>query len=144
MRFSAGVLLFMLFVGLMLTACTGTSEDAAEAASNPRDVPEGDAAQGRELIANYGCGACHTIAGVPGADSQVGPPLTNFHQRAYIAGTLANNWQNLVTWIQLPQSVEPGTAMPNLGVSESEARDMAAYLYNQPAASLFSFNSGSP
>lgn len=32
-------------------------------------------------------------------------------------------------WVMNPQAVEPGTAMPDLGVSEPEARHIAAYLY---------------
>ena len=52
-----------------------------------------------------------------------------FARRAYIAGQLPNDPENLVRWIQDPQGVEPGTAMPNLGVTAAVARDMAAYLY---------------
>jgi hypothetical protein len=59
----------------------------------------------------------------------VGPPLSNFALRAYIAGQLPNQPENLLRWLQDPQEVEPGTAMPNLGVGLSVARDMAAYLY---------------
>jgi cytochrome c len=59
----------------------------------------------------------------------VGPPLTTFARRAYIAGQLPNQPENLIRWIQDPQAVEPGTAMPNLRVSPVVARDMAAYLY---------------
>jgi cytochrome c1 len=59
----------------------------------------------------------------------VGPPLTQFGLRAYIAGQLPNQPDNLLRWLQDPQGVEPGTAMPNLGVGPAAARDMAAYLY---------------
>jgi cytochrome c len=59
----------------------------------------------------------------------VGPPLTQFTHRAFIAGEVPNNGEFLVRWISVPQSIEPGTAMPNLGVSEAQARDIAAYLY---------------
>jgi cytochrome c len=59
----------------------------------------------------------------------VGPPLTMFARRAYIAGQLSNEPNNLIRWIRDPQAVEPGTAMPNLGVAPAVARDMAAYLY---------------
>jgi cytochrome c1 len=60
----------------------------------------------------------------------VGPPLTRFADRAYIAGQLPNDPQSLIRWIQDPQTVEPGTAMPDLGVGPEVARDMAAYLYS--------------
>jgi cytochrome c1 len=62
------------------------------------------------------------------------PPLDHFYARSYIAGRLPNTEENLLKWIQDPQQIEPGTAMPNLGVSEDEARDIAAYLYHQPSA----------
>jgi cytochrome c len=92
-------------------------------------VPGGDAARGSRLVAQYGCGSCHVIPGVPGAHGAVGPPLIAFAHRAYIAGTLRNEPGSLVRWIRFPQSVEPGTVMPDLGVTEPDARDIAAYLY---------------
>jgi cytochrome c len=94
----------------------------------PAEVPEGDPARGARLIAELGCGSCHSVPGVRDADGLVGPPLDHFGRRAYIAGELTNNGANLQRWIRDPQSVEPGTAMPNLGVSEIDARDIAAYL----------------
>jgi cytochrome c2 len=92
-------------------------------------VVAGDPEQGREAIYAYGCGSCHQIPGVPSANATVGPPLENWANRYYIAGTLTNTPDNLITWIRNPQGIEPGTAMPNLDVTEQEARDMAAYLY---------------
>jgi hypothetical protein len=68
------------------------------------------------LIAEYGCGSCHTIPGVPGADATAAPPLERFYERTYIAGKLANTKENLALWIRDPQEIEPGTAMPDLGV----------------------------
>jgi cytochrome c2 len=94
-----------------------------------RDVPGGEPEQGKQLMqVTYGCGACHVIPGVPGATGKVGPPLDYFAERVFIAGQLPNTPDNLVRWIRNPQSVEPGTAMPDLGVSEPHARDIAAYL----------------
>ena len=58
-----------------------------------------------------------------------GPPLTRIGDRTYIAGMLRNTPANLVRWIREPQAVIPGNAMPNMGVSEADARDIAAYLY---------------
>ena len=99
----------------------------------PRPASDDTLAAGRRLIASYGCGACHTIPGVPGADAAVGPPLDHFYQRSYIAGLLPNTEANLVQWIQDPQRIQPGNAMPNLGVSASDAAAIAAYLYHQPS-----------
>jgi cytochrome c1 len=85
--------------------------------------------RGIQTIVMKGCGSCHTIPGIRAADGVVGPPLLFFARRTYIAGELPNTPENLVRWIRSPQSVEPDTAMPNLGLSEQQARDVAAYLY---------------
>ena len=82
-----------------------------------------------EIVA-YGCGACHTIAGVSGANADIGPNLDHFSQRRYIAGRLPNTAPNLIRWIESPQQVDPGNVMPDLGVSDQNARDIAAYLYS--------------
>ena len=117
-----------------LSACgvgehASTIPPAAAAQFGSREVPGGDASRGRRAIAAYGCGACHVVPGVTGARGLVGPPLTSYAHRAYVAGNLPNTPANLVRWIQVPQSIEPGSAMPNLDVAEADARDMAAYLY---------------
>lgn len=90
---------------------------------------EGDPEQGRALIGKVGCGTCHTIPGFDGANGLVGPPLDHMASRVYIAGVLRNTPDDMVTWLRNPQSVVPGNAMPNFGLSEEQARDIAAYLY---------------
>lgn len=95
----------------------------------PAEVPNGDPGRGAELISRYGCGSCHTVPGVKGADGLVGPPLTSFGSRSYIAGELVNSGPNLQRWVMDPQAVEPGTAMPGLGVNATDAQDIAAYLF---------------
>jgi cytochrome c len=109
-------------VGLLLLGACGRQPPRAVAAG-------GDPTRGKVQMVAYGCGSCHVIPGVDGARGLVGPPLTHFAQRAFIAGEVPNNDQFLVRWISVPQAIEPGTAMPNLGVSEAQARDIAAYLY---------------
>jgi cytochrome c len=94
-----------------------------------RPVPGGDPRRGELALMEYGCGSCHVIPGVEGAVGKVGPPLTDFAERSYIAGAVPNTSEQLVSWIMDPHGIEPGTLMPNLGVSEAEARDMTAYLY---------------
>lgn len=93
-------------------------------------VPAADPDRGRTLLSSHGCVGCHTVPGVPGADGRVGPRLDRLREQAYIAGVLPNSPQNMVIWIQRPKEVDPKTAMPNLGVSEADARDIAAYLYS--------------
>lgn len=89
----------------------------------------GDESRGRIAIRQRGCGSCHDIPGVPAANGLVGPSLSKFAMRTYIAGNLLNKPDNLIRWIQTPHEFEPGTAMPDTGVRGQEARDIAAYLY---------------
>ena len=88
----------------------------------------GDPAAGRRLIAAYDCGVCHRIPGVPGAKGVVGPPLRGFGAHVYIAGRFENTAPMLARWILDPPALKPSTAMPAVGVDETEARDIAAYL----------------
>ena len=87
-----------------------------------------DTARGRALLAQYQCGRCHVIPDVPAATGTSAPALTAWGRRSYIAGQLQNEPQNLQRWLRSPRSVVPGAAMPDLGVSEADARDMAAHL----------------
>jgi cytochrome c2 len=81
------------------------------------------------ILAN-GCGGCHTISGVPGAQGQVGPRLDSaLSSRLYLAGVVTNNKQNMIRWLRASRDMAPHTAMPSTGISGQEARDVAAYLY---------------
>jgi cytochrome c len=80
------------------------------------------------IMRHYGCPACHAIPGIPGANSTVGPPLEHLRRRSYFAGTLTNTQQNLSFWIRHPQQIHPGSAMPEMHVTQSDADQMAAYL----------------
>jgi cytochrome c1 len=108
----------------MLGLCS-CSEDVGSSAA---ETPGGSIARGRAGIVQYGCASCHTIPGIPGADALVGPPLDRIASRTYVAGVLVNTPENLVRWIQDPPGVDPLTAMPNLRVTESDARDIATFL----------------
>jgi cytochrome c len=114
---------FSLFVLLALAACRPQDDRTA------RQLTGGDPDRGRVAIRAYGCGACHTVPGVRGATGMVGPPLTAIADRLYLAGQVPNTPDNMKRWIREPQKIETGTAMPNLDVTEEDARDMAAYLY---------------
>lgn len=94
-----------------------------------RALTGGDPDAGRIALAQKPCGGCHQIPGVRGAKGKVGPPLTAFAGRTYIAGRLNNTPDNLTAWIIDPHVVDPKNAMPPTGVTPREARDMAAYLY---------------
>ena len=122
--------LWMLGAGLVLMVAGALSGCTGGKSEHPYSlVVNGNPLRGRELIVHYGCGACHTIPGIYTARGLVGPPLYFWSRRTIIAGELPNRPANLIRWIRNPPSVEPGTAMPNLGVTRRQARDIAAYLY---------------
>ena len=91
----------------------------------------GDPSRGEAMFIQYGCGSCHAMKDVRNATGTVGPPLDGVALRVIIGGHLANTPPNMERWIRDPQYVSPGTAMPNLGVSETDARDITAFLYTR-------------
>jgi mono/diheme cytochrome c family protein len=88
------------------------------------------ATRGRTAIPQYACQSCHVIHGVSGGQVSVGPRLNDYAQRRYIAGYLPNTPDNLARWLRSPQQVKPHSAMPDLGVTERDAADIAVYLLN--------------
>jgi cytochrome c len=113
---------------LALASCEGAGRGDATA-QRAAELTGGDPARGRAKMERYGCASCHTIPGVRGADSLVGPPLTRVASRTYVAGVLTNTPDNMIRWIKDPPGVDPLTAMPNLNVTDEDARDIAGYLY---------------
>lgn len=97
--------------------------------SDAPGVPGGDAERGKADIVAMGCGACHVIDGISGAYGRVGPALGGLAERSVVGGVLPNTPDNLIRWIQDAPSISPQTAMPNLGVTRQQARDIATYLY---------------
>ena len=88
---------------------------------------EGPAADGARVYAGSACVGCHTVRGV--SAGVIGPDLTHFGQRKTLAaGLLPNTTENLAAWIRDPQRLKPGAKMPALGLTEAQARAVAAYL----------------
>jgi putative membrane protein len=112
-------------VGTMSTlACTNAETYKAAAA-----MTGGDPNRGSEALTSYGCDTCHTIPGIRSARGLVGPPLTSVGSRVYLAGRVPNTPANITRWIQHPHAIDDKTAMPETGVTDQDARDIAAYLY---------------
>jgi cytochrome c2 len=118
-------------VGLAGAALAEFRHSQSQVRSKAEALTGGDAGRGRQAFASYGCGGCHALSGVPRARGLVGPPLDRIARRAIIGGRLQNTPSNLMRWIENPQSVAPGTAMPALGVTPGDRRDIAAFLYTR-------------
>jgi putative membrane protein len=111
---------------LLLSISSGcTNHDTQWAA----EMTGGTPSRGKQAMRSYGCQSCHTIPGVAGAKALVGPPLKGIASRSYIAGVLSNTPDHMIEWLRNPPAVDSKTAMPNMNVTERDARDMAAYLY---------------
>jgi cytochrome c len=121
------LLIVSIALTLLSTGCDRLTRTEVQRAANL--TGGGDARSGQAEIRRYGCNTCHEISGIPGAHGLIGPPLDGIAQRYYIAGELPNTPPNLMLWIQHPRQVEAHTAMPDMGVTEQDSRDIAAYLY---------------
>jgi cytochrome c len=117
-------LMAVMALSALLAGCGGGAREKG------RELTGGDPHRGVSQIAQYGCGSCHTIPGIPGAHGRVGPTLEGFAGEMYVAGALPNNPPNVERWIQDPHSINEKTSMPNVGVSATDATDIAAYLYS--------------
>lgn len=103
----------------MIAACTQGKDGCG---------PRGDIRIGAAEITRNACGSCHEIPGIEEAFGRVGPSLRGFGTRQMIAGRLANTPANLQRWLKSPQSIAPGNAMPDEGLTGRQAHDIAAYL----------------
>jgi cytochrome c len=108
---------------LTLLACAHEDQRLAERISG------GSVARGRAAFERYGCGTCHELEGQANAQGHVGPALHDFALQQALPGGLPNTAEALTRWLREPRTVEPRTTMPNLGVTERDARDLAAFLY---------------
>ena len=113
----------MVLMTLALAACSGAGE------TRTRAVPAGDPERGLEIMREAGCGACHAIPGLDWPRGQVGPPLHGMGERALIGSGLPNRPATLIPYLMNAPDVDPGSAMPPMPITEEEARDVAAWLY---------------
>ena len=124
-----------LIVGAIAALALGFYADEryeiSELEAKAQAMTMGSVPRGQQAFGKYGCGGCHTVHHIPQASGTVGPPLDGVAARGIIGGRLSNNPDNMRLWIEDPQRVSPGTAMPNLGVTKQDSRDIAAFLYTR-------------
>ena len=111
-----------------LLVCAALASGCAKEKPASR-VAGGDPERGRLLVQQYQCAACHYIPEVQGVNGDAGPSLETMGRMSYIAGSIPNQPENMIRFLQNPPAVKPGTLMPALGISEDEARHMAAFMY---------------
>jgi len=126
-----GALAVFLFVVALLGIIYKFAEQGERMRMHAAAETGGDPVRGEAMFIQYGCGSCHSLEAVRTATGMVGPPLDGIARRMIIAGRLANDPSNMERWIRNPQQVTPGTAMPDLHVGESDARDITAFLYTR-------------
>ncbi len=103
---------------------------AAQLAPTTEPAPGGPVDQsdpvalGQSLYVSKGCTACHGR----NLEGGVGTNLQNYKSKQQIAGVLPLNEENLQKWLANPPAVKPGTAMPNLSLSENEIKALTAFL----------------
>ena len=130
-RLVGGVALFAVLTGAALAGGAYFNKRSAERRDFAMAITGGNPERAEAIIMQFGCGGCHTIPGVTGASGQVGPPLKGISARIYLGGVLANTPDNMIRWLLDPPAIDPLTAMPATGISEQQARDIAAYLYQR-------------
>lgn len=87
-----------------------------------------DPGRGKAVIERVACGACHVIPGVSWPKGRVGPSLEGFADQSLIAGQFPNRVEVLAQWVRDAPSMSPATGMPPAPITETEARDVAAFL----------------
>jgi len=112
----------LMTLAMLLAACGPT---------RPAPGIQGDPERGKIALTQYACHSCHAVPTIAGSKVFVGRPLADMAERRYIAGKVPNTQANLVRWLMDPQAIDPGNAMPNMGVSERDAIDISAYLLSQ-------------
>jgi cytochrome c2 len=120
----------ILLMILLIALAPGCKSAHEKALIEAKSRVGGDPERGAFVIQRYGCGGCHNIPGVVGAGGKAAPSLAHLTNEAYISGTLQNTPQNVMRWIRFPHSILPQTKMPELGIGETEARDITTYLWS--------------
>src|SRR2546425_8742393 len=111
-------------VAFLLSDTRQPSEEWRSAHPVPT-VDPGLAVRGREVVDSIGCRACHAlapdeVAGQLGANKDIAPNL------AAIAEKTDAQW--IYHWVRNPRGYSAVGRMPNLRLSDDEARAVTAYL----------------
>ena len=112
-------------LALLVAALAG----CVDKADLPRPVVQADPDRGLEIMREVGCASCHKVPGIAWPEGRTAGNLAGFGSRPLIAGRLPNQPEVLVRWVINPPSLDPETGMPPMPLTQAQARDVAAYLY---------------
>lgn len=108
---------------------------------DPRALEGANVARGRELAHDKGCALCHRFEGaeMTGALLPTGMTVPDLARAIRLAPDLRHTRDRfrkkaLVDWLEHPAHVKPDTLMPDFGLSRDQARDVAAFLVQEPLA----------
>lgn len=114
--------ILLLAVVTLTSACAPPPEAVTETAL-------ASAERGKAAIERVGCASCHTITGISWPQGKTGPALDGLERRGLIASELPNRPEVLAAFVQDAPALVPDTAMPAMPLTDREALDVAAYLY---------------
>lgn len=114
---------------LLLTLALACRETpAAQQPPQPPPVP-GDAARGKQLLAQYACNVCHAVPGTQGMQGVLAPTLAGVASRPSISnGAVQNTPANIRQFIQNAPSLNPHSSMPPIEMPDADAQDLTAFL----------------
>jgi cytochrome c oxidase subunit 2 len=105
------------------------AEFEAWAASQKRNaIDEASARAGQATFLTLSCVNCHRVSGTS-ADGTFGPDLSHLMSRDTLAsGAIPNTLDNLRQWVKDPQTIKPGSLMPNMQLNSRELDEVVEYL----------------
>jgi cytochrome c len=113
----------------ILAACNRSETAVPQTTVSAPPPAAGNADRGKQVAVQFGCGVCHVIPGLEGAEGALGPSLAGVASRPAISeGVVQNTPANMTKYILSPASMNPQSRMPPMGVSPAEAEDITAFL----------------
>ena len=123
------VLLGIALMGAIAVTTTTALQDRTRQKERAIQITGGNPDHAMQAIVHYGCASCHDIPGAQMPGGLAASSLSDLRKRIYLGGRVNNTPENLTRWITNPKQFDPLTAMPVTGISEDEARDISAFLY---------------
>ncbi|NIR49429.1 c-type cytochrome [candidate division KSB1 bacterium] len=94
--------------------------------SPPPAPSSGSVERGKELVESLGCKGCHVVTERDREIRETDVPYDIAPELTKIGSKVNRDW--LYAWIKNPKQYNPDTPMPRLRLTNSEARDITAYL----------------